>query len=51
VVLFIRSGAWVVTVPFYDLCLICRSTGLRVRLLDDGKVEEIMMPLGDWSLT
>ena len=48
--MFIGSGARVVTVPIHDLCLICRSTGLGVRLLGDGKVEEIVMPLGDWSL-
>ena len=48
--LFIRGDTWIVVVPFRNLPLVCCSTCLRIGVLYDVELEEVMVPLGNWSL-
>ena len=49
--LFIGGDTWIVAVPFRNLPLVCCSTCLRIGVLYDVELEEVVVPLGNRSLT
>jgi hypothetical protein len=50
-VLLVRGNTRIGAVPFYDLCPICCPTCIRIWVLNNGKLEEVSVPLGNGSLT
>jgi hypothetical protein len=49
--LFVRDDIGIGAVPFHDLPLVHCLTCLGIRVLGDMELEEVLVLLGNWSLT